>query len=453
MAFLPPLKPVRRLRWLREQFYRGPADLGLTIPTRKGYQSPTLTAAYWILALVVRHFTFGGRVMFLMACLILPISMISLQAPVFLLPFSILAFFVVNFLLGFVLRPRVDCRRRVPQRVTVGEPARAVYELRNRARSRAYDLRVDMLPWPHDLRWLPGPLYVDRLDPEETCVAETQFVAGRRGVYRLPAVRTASAFPFHLWCWGRTGDEGPETLLVHPRFAPLRRLRLPAGDPRQDGRVGWGAPVPGAGLDFLGCREFRNGDATRHLHWHSWARTGYPVVKEFQDTFQFQALLLLDTFRPHLLPRFRRRQRREDPLLEAGVTLAAAVVDALGRERAAVQFVCGGGDGAQAMPVTGANLLHVFDRLAGVEPEPTDAMPDLFTRFRGLSLKGIGVWILLLSWDAVRRELAEWLWQEGVNVRILLIEAPGAPRPAVDVPATVVRLQAGDIAAGRCHEV
>ncbi len=39
----------------------------------------------------------------------------------------------------------------------------------------------------------------------------------------------------------------------------------------------------GAGLDVRGVREWRPGDAVRHVHWRSTARTGRLTVLEYGE--------------------------------------------------------------------------------------------------------------------------------------------------------------------------
>ncbi len=453
----PPGRPSRfRLfrylgRW-KQAFYRGPEDLGMLIPRSRDYQSPTVTLTYWVFALVFRHFTFGGRILFMTACLILPFSMVSLQMPVYLLPFSILAIFTVNVLFGFLLRPRIEFRRQLPVRLACGGSGRALYNLTNPCTRPFYDLRVDMLPWPRELRWTPGPVYLDRLGSGETVVAEALFTAQRRGVYRVPSMRLTSDFPFHLWCWGQTSAEGPDTIIVHPRFSPLRTLQLPVSDHLEESG-GWGAPVPGAGQDFLGCREFRDGDSTRHLHWRSCARVGYPVIKEFQDSFQFQALVVLDNWRPSLIRHFRRRGVKPDSRLEAGVVLAAAIADGLQKRHASVRLlVPDGARSGEEQPVTGSNSLAVFDSLAAVQPHVADGFVALGERIQGIPLHGGGVWMVLMDWNSPRRELVEWLREENIPARILLV-CDDAAVPPPEPPPGVRLVRVADIVEGRCLDV
>ena len=46
----------------------------------------------------------------------------------------------------------------------------------------------------------------------------------------------------------------------------------------------------------MSLRDYRPGDPLRRVHWRSYAKTGEPVVKEFQDEYFTRHALILDTF-------------------------------------------------------------------------------------------------------------------------------------------------------------
>ena len=67
------------------------------------------------------------------------------------------------------------------------------------------------------------------------------------------------------------------------------------------------APAASIGLsdEFIGIREYRQGDPLRHFHWKSCARLNRPMVKEFEDEFFPRYALALDTFAaPNTLAHF-----------------------------------------------------------------------------------------------------------------------------------------------------
>lgn len=57
-------------------------------------------------------------------------------------------------------------------------------------------------------------------------------------------------------------------------------------------------PSLGRGLDFVGVREYREGDSLRDLHHKAFARYGKPFTKEFEEERGAGVVLVLDTATP-----------------------------------------------------------------------------------------------------------------------------------------------------------
>ena len=445
----------RRLKKWRDAFYRGPVDLGLTIPHGPKYQSLIVTLGYWLYAVACRHFTYGGGAALFAAALMLPFATMTLQTLPCVLAFSLLALFPADLLAGWFARPQLEVRRRLPTRVRAGAEAVVDYEVRNTGKRPCLDLRLDTLPWPHALRWAPEPVGIETIAPGETVRVSARFRAGRRGVFRLPAMRADSGFPLQLWCWGKTAPEGPESMLVHPAFTPLLSLPLAPGLHFQTGDIGW-VSAAGHSHQFVGCREFRDGDSVRRIHWRSWARVGYPVVKEFHDCHQLQALLVLDTFRreaaaARLLGRLAhnpKKRHRNDPALEAAVALTAALGECLIRERASVHLLT---EERETPPVApGMNLLErVLDHLACVEPTAPDQFQNLAGKLAGIDYQPTFTWVVLCNWDDRRREFLEQLRRRGLNFTALLL----CNSPPDGLPPHIRPIRAEDVLQGRCREL
>ena len=89
-------------------------------------------------------------------------------------------------------------------------------------------------------------------------------------------------------------------MLILPKRYPLPPIALPGALRYQEGGVALAANV-GRSEEFVALRDYRHGDPLRHIHWRSWAKTGKPIVKEFEDEFFVRHALVLDTFNdePH----------------------------------------------------------------------------------------------------------------------------------------------------------
>ncbi len=127
--------------------------------------------------------------------------------------------------------------------------------------------------------------------------ARMKITTFRRGVLRLDGLILARPDPLGL-CRAANRLALPQTVLVLPHRYPLPRIALPGTMKYHEGGVALAANV-GQSDEFVSLRDYRRGDPPRHIHWRSWARTGKPVVKEFEDEFFVRHALALDTFTDH----------------------------------------------------------------------------------------------------------------------------------------------------------
>ncbi|NOY80508.1 MAG: DUF58 domain-containing protein [Kiritimatiellaeota bacterium] len=441
---------ARVFRQFRRRFYAGPRDLGIRPFRRGGYQSPTLTALLWGYALVARHLTLPARIVFICSGVIFPYAMLSLLMPIHILAFAILGLFVFDLAAGLAGASRFEVSRQAPPRMGAGTSARFAYTVSNRSRRPALDVAVDTLPLPAGLHWTRGNPLLETLQPGETVTTQAWLTAARRGEYTLPAVRADSAFPFHLWRWGRTCGE-PQRLLVYPGFTPLRRLDLPVGLRYQPGGISLSSKV-GESMEFLGCREFRDGDNPRRIHWRSWARLGCPVVKEFREEYLCRAALVLDTAASNPLWLDVPGLSPPDPGVEAAVSLTAAAADFLARRDFVIDLFAAGPEiyrfqGGRSL----AYLDNMLDILACVRPHPgepfAELIPVLVEEIAHLS----SALVILVRWNERRRELLQRLAAAGVRTRALLVTA--AKRPPKGLPGDVTLVRASDVVAGRCTSI
>ena len=149
------------------------------------------------------------------------------------------------------------------------------------------------------------------LAPGERCEVTVAFTPRRRGAVELTSSTVARADPLGLFRALR-GVDTPGSLLVLPARFVVPELALPGTRVHQPGGVSLASSV-GDSEEFFGLRDYRPGDPLQRVHWKSFARTGKPVVKEFQDEFFERHALVLDTF-----------GEADAPVLEDAVALAAS---------------------------------------------------------------------------------------------------------------------------------
>src|SRR5437588_922973 len=135
---------------------------------------------------------------------------------------------------------------------------------------------------------------VPPLPPNRDIEMRSELMPLRRGVLRFEGVTFARPDPlglFHAFSKMRL----PQSTLVLPKRYPLPPISLPGAMRYQAGGVALASNV-GQSDEFIALRDYRYGDPLRHIHWRSWAKTGKPVVREFEDEFFVRHALVLDTF-------------------------------------------------------------------------------------------------------------------------------------------------------------
>lgn len=230
----------------------------------------------------------------------------------------------------------------------------------------------------------------------------------------------------------------PAALSILPRRYPLPPLTLPGSRRYQHGGIALAQSV-GDSEEFVSLRDYRPGDPLKRIHWRSWARTGRPVVREYQDEFFVRHALVLDTFTAAPTAAF-----------EDAVSVAASFASSAGTQESLLDLLF---VGPETFAVTaGRGVGHVerlLEILAAVQPcrdQPFDTLERLLLeRLATLS----GTVCVLLAWDAPRRALVNRLRGLGVPTLAMVVIDPAAP-PAGDDPddGAVHRLYVGRIAEG-----
>ena len=280
---------------------------------------------------------------------------------------------------------------------------------------------------------------VPPLPPKQSREMSVELTPLRRGVVHLDGVTLARPDPLGLFRALRKVAL-PQSVLILPKRYPLAPIALPGAMKYQQGGVAMASNV-GQSDEFVSLREYRRGDPVRHIHWRSWAKTGKPIVKEFEDEFFVRHALVLDTFtdRPHT-----------EEFEEAVSVAASFACTALTQESLLdLLFV-----GTQAYCFTaGRGLAHadqMLEILASVQPStalPFDKLEELVVNHAS---KVSGCICVLLSWDETRQRLVQKLKASRLPVLVLVIRPAGKtepldPGPMRDDPERLVALEPGKV--------
>jgi uncharacterized protein (DUF58 family) len=219
----------------------------------------------------------------------------------------------------------------------------------------------------------------------------------------------------------RRFSKDPRRLIVYPPFHHLRELELPVSQRYQPGGIVLTSNV-GESMEFIGNREYRPGDRLRDLHPRSWARVGYPVVKQYQEEFLTRVAILLDTYVPFAPPRSFRLMSRSDDPLEANLSMAAAIADYLARQEYIVDLFAAGPELYYFQAGRSLGFLdNILDILACIERCPTDPLETIGPRFNQELAQISTVIVLLLDWEPRRQAFLDSIRRAGVQVKPILI--------------------------------
>jgi len=362
------------------------------------------------------------------------------------------AFLAALLALAFLAAPwwraRIVVRRELPRYATAGEPFEYRVTLENRGaralkgatlKERLRDPRPSYADWraarePGEerrnwfdrtqgyfrWRWL-----IERRTPERLSEAQLPMIPSgksesiklflqprRRGRIELAGLTLARTEPLGLVRGlKRVSAEG--AVIALPRRYRLPALALPGQRRFQQGGVTLATSV-GDSEEFIGLREYRPGDPLQKMHWKSFARTGTPIVKEYQDEFFERHALVLDTA----------SASGEDAAFEEAVAVAASFVYAIDTRECLLDLLFVGGELRTYTAGRGQMQAgHMLEVLAGVAPSPPRAFATLARAVLGRRPSLTSCIMVLLDWDEERKSCIENLSRTGIEVRALVVSS------------------------------
>ncbi len=361
----------------------------------------------WIWFTWRRRITATGRMLLLVLLVVGPVSaVIGLHVPLYVFSVYLFALLLVGRLGGLLFGPRVEVWRQLPERCAAGATLRVHARVENQSRLAVFDLGVSER-MPHmSIELEDRPTYLDVLGRGESATLTYTMVATARGAYDFKGPVATTVFPFGVYHHTRNFT-APHRMLVYPRFLPLAGVDQPGGLQMVSN--------VGDSEEFLGNREYRPGDRLRDIHHASWARVGFPVVREFQQEYLCRIAMVVDTF----VPAEARRARAD---MEAGLSLAAAVADALSRQEYVIDIFAAGPDLYHFQAGRSlAYLDNILDVLACIEPCPESP----FARIAPALMEEIGqistAVMVFLDWNEERESFVRSLRAMGVAVKVVVV--------------------------------
>lgn len=369
-------------------------------------------------------------------------------APIFQLRGLLLVILTVSALWTLLRRARVTTTRELPRLATAGEPIPYTVNVHNTGKRPLAG--ASLLEIPPDNRptltlfthsrepgeesrnifdrtllhyrwqWLQQTLTLfsnkpspplPLLRPGEDASVTLTLTPAKRGVIILQDLRVCLPDPLGIFQRCRKTRTPKDKLIVLPHRYRLPPLDLPGNARFQLGGEAASSTVGQSG-DFTSVREYRPGDPLRHIHWKSWAKTGKPIVKEYEDVFFPRYGLVLDTFAP----------AEHAALFEEAVSVAASFAATIDTRETLLDlmfirdeaFVFSAGRGEERID-------KMLEILAGVNCQPTAdfrALQKLVLRHRDDLTACI---CIFTGWCQQRRDTVSRLHRSGIALKVISI--------------------------------
>lgn len=236
----------------------------------------------------------------------------------------------------------------------------------------------------------------------------------RRGILRFEKLAVVCPDPLGLFN-ALVKIPVPDSVVILPKRYPIPHVALPGTLKYQQGGVALASSI-GESEEFVSLRDYRPGDSTRRIHWKSWAKTGGPIVKEYQDEFFVRHALILDTFGNGI----------EEEVFEEAVSTAASFACTAQTQESLLDLLF---VGSEAYCFTTGRSLGQSEQMLEVLASVTPCVDKPFGSLRQLVLGHLrdvsGCIAIFLTWDSDRAELVRLLDNLGMPMLVLIVCCPG----------------------------
>ncbi|HXJ72195.1 MAG TPA: DUF58 domain-containing protein, partial [Candidatus Dormibacteraeota bacterium] len=285
---------------------------------------------------------------------------------------------------------------------------------------------------------VPAPV----IPPGQEAEVRLELTPRRRGVLRFQGLTVARSDPLGLFRGFRKVPL-PESVLILPRRYPLPPIEFPGTMRYQAGGIALASNV-GQSDEFVSLRDYRHGDPIRHIHWRSWAKTGRPVVREFEDEFFVRHALVLDTF-------------TDDPhseVFEEAVSVAASFACSVRTQESLLDLLF---VGAESYCFTTGRGLGRSEQMLEILASVKACVEPKFARLQHTVIEHArlvsGCICIFLAWDEQRQDMVKRLRDLGVPLLVMVVVEPGQtgqpdPGPLREQPGRFHVLEAGNIERG-----
>jgi uncharacterized protein (DUF58 family) len=341
------------------------------------------------------------------------VSIINMQGYVI---FCYMAAFWILAAAGMlVFRPKVKVTPRYAPRVCAGETMPVDIEVEQLGRLSQVDLFVLVHNLPNAVDAEPDDgVALPPLRRGQRATVRLGIRCNKRGLYKLRGFRVESGFPFGLFRSSRTFAQDA-ALIVYPRFQPLGRMELPTGMKHHPGGVMLASTL-GESFEFIGDREYREGDNIRDIDWRASARLNHLIVREYREEYFMRVAVILDTHVP------RKAEQGAHDNFERAVSVTASVADYMARQDYLVDIFAAGPNLYHL--TAGRSLAYldqILDILAAVDENPEEPFATIEPQLMQNLAQITTIICVFLDWNEARRAFGSRLASMGCGVRLIIV--------------------------------
>jgi uncharacterized protein (DUF58 family) len=421
----------------RDVSYGIPADLATKDLKYYAFFYGPISRLVW--GFVMHRMTRAGRWFIFLSFALFVVGGISLEIQAYIPFVYTAALWLIAIVVGVFSTPRAKLSVQHTDRIHAGEMLVIEATVTQSKRQTIHDLNVVPIrlhPMVDAVE--PWGVPVGTLRPGETKRVRLHLRCKRRGQYTLKGYRLETDFPVGLLNAYRNIYEDRQ-ILVYPNYTPLSNVTLPTGRRFQPGGIALTSKL-GDSFEYLGNREFREGDNIRDIDWRATARMGGdPIVREYREEYFQRIGVVLDTYIPAELPPKAKSVKQAD--FERAISVAAAIGDYISNKEYIVDLFAAGPNLYHLTAGRSlAYLEQILDILACVEESPVEPLGTIAPEIQQYVEQLTTVICIFLGWDESRHQFVEGLRMGGAGVKVLIVsEAPiDAPLDAVLIDTKIL---------------
>ena len=252
---------------------------------------------------------------------------------------------------------------------------------------------------------------ITTIPPKQSITTTLTTMPSKRGVILMEDLRICLHDPLGLFQRFLKTTSEPNKITVLPKRYQIPSFAISSNAQAQSGGENTSQAHGYAG-DFTGVRDYKPGDPPRHIHWKSWARTGTPIVKEYENTYLPRYGIALDTC----------ISMNDIELFEIAVSVAASYISEINNANSLVETLYlpnqVHSSDAQHSDHHSYQMLEVLANVVN--------QPELdYQQFIDLILKGVNkltaIIVVLTDWDEQHCKMIKHLHGSGLVLHLIAI--------------------------------